>query len=168
MKTNWIMAALLCTAATAAAQDRTASPADDVRQMVTMTGCVTRDDMSYASGRLSTDGRAVTSGGDADRFNLSDARVTTSGQARATGTSGTTTGSTDPVAVGGARYLLVGKSADLRPHLGHQVEVTGRIGAMDQNKGSGPAATANKNDAAVPQFTVDSIKMITATCTPAK
>lgn len=168
MKMRSIVGMLLCCAATAAAQDRTPSTTDKLGQTVTMTGCVTRDDMSYASGRLSTDGRAVTSGGDADRFLLSDARQTTRGEAKATGTSGTATGNTDPVAVGGAHYLLVATSADLRPHLGHQVEVTGRIGAMDADKGSGPAATAGKSDAAVPRLTVENIKMISAACSSTK
>jgi hypothetical protein len=187
MKGQWILATMICTAATVAAQDRNTGVAREGNgQTVTMTGCVTREDMSFASGRKSVDGRAVTSGGDADKFLLSDARVVRPGQEKTVGTSGTATSNTDPVSVAGAHYLLVGQSADFRPHLGHQVEVTGRIGAMKDSKGSGPMVTEQKNERpgtdanstaasreaggaasaafSGPQIQVDSIKMITASC----
>jgi len=195
MKANWVIAAVLCTAASATAQDRTLNANDKTGQLVTMTGCVTREDLSYASGRKSVDGRAVTSGGSADKFLLSDARVSRPGQEKTVGTSGTVTSNSDPVAVGGARYLLVGQSADMRQHLGHQVEVVGRVAAFNDVKGSGPmvtesnkerngvAATGTSSASAAdretksgvdseafsgPSIQVDSIKMISAACTPSK
>lgn len=143
----------LCAASGVIAQGVPVTPASSAA-LVTMTGCVTRDD---AGGRKGTGGRAVASGGDSDKFLLIDARMTET-QVRSTGTSGLSTITTNPantVVLSGARYLLAAKSADVRPHVGHQVEVTGRVtGAAPKN---GP-----------PQFEAASVKMISATCVPAK
>jgi hypothetical protein len=193
MRTHWIVAAALACSAVASAQDRASSTqattgnASNDGAMVTMTGCVTRDDLSYANGRKSVGGRAVTTGGTADKFLLSSARVSASSTNGAVGTSGTgtLTSNTDPRAFEGPRYLLVGQSADFRAQLGHQVEVTGRVTNAAMTEGSGPAVTENKNElprttasgvdakeqndadaAAVyrPQIQVNSIKMIATTC----
>jgi len=147
--------------------------------LLTVTGCVTRLDMSYASGRQSVDGRAVTSGGDADRFALANARGpgdTTRGA--------TTTGSSDAIAIGGPMYELLGQSADFRTHLGQRVEVRGRreppqpgaaVGTAGAEKSAAAASTSPSASGNAPtalgskeptltRLRVESIKMVSATC----
>lgn len=123
-----------------------------------LTGCVTRADMSYASGRRAVDGRAVTSGGEADRFVLVTTKGATDGRIG-------TTGSTDPVAMKGAKYDLLGESADLRPHLGHEIEATGHFERVNPNSSSTDAPAAlGKDEPNLPKFRVDSVRMISAAC----
>jgi predicted small secreted protein len=53
-------------------------------------------------------------------------------------------------------YMLDGKASELRPHLNHQVEITGRL---DEAKDSSSATIDRR-----PELHVDSVRMIAATC----
>ena len=56
-------------------------------------------------------------------------------------------------------YMLDGKTSELREHLNHQVEITGRLDHESNAKDS-TAATAR------PELHVDSVRMIAASCNP--
>lgn len=57
-------------------------------------------------------------------------------------------------------YKLAGDS-DLKPHVGHKVQVTGTVGKMDKDR---PAAAADKAMMNPGALTVTSLTMISATC----
>lgn len=190
------MAALMCaaTAAVGSVQAQTPSqPPAAGSNPVMITGCVTRADMSHASGVNGVTGRDVNTGGEADKFVLTNTRISgaattqrNSDDKRVTSPA-VTSGSTDALAMDAPRYSLEGQSADLRQHLGHQVEITGRWAmANDVRTGtvgtSGRSTTAaetgasgttvgssspNNNGALVSGqvLQVQSVRMIAATCT---
>jgi hypothetical protein len=61
----------------------------------------------------------------------------------------------------GAMYEIEGiAEADLKAHLNHQIEVTGRLSKVE----TGTAATAATNRGDVPDFYATSFKMLAATC----
>lgn len=67
-------------------------------------------------------------------------------------------------------YKLAGDS-DLKPHVGHKVQVTGTVGKMDKETGhtaamnkDRPAAAADKAMMNPGALTVTSLTMISATC----
>jgi hypothetical protein len=61
------------------------------------------------------------------------------------------------------RYQLDGEEKTISPHLNHQVEITGTVqgGAAP---GAGAAAAGAGAGAAGPTLKVDSVKMVSATC----
>jgi hypothetical protein len=61
------------------------------------------------------------------------------------------------------RYQLDGEEKTISPHLNHQVEITGTVqgGAAP---GAGAAAAGAGAGAAGPTLKVDSLKMVSATC----
>jgi hypothetical protein len=59
----------------------------------------------------------------------------------------------------GTLYMLDGKTSELREHLNHQVEITGRVENKDA-KDSSSAADRR------PELHVDSVRMIAASCNP--
>jgi hypothetical protein len=61
-----------------------------------------------------------------------------------------------PSAASGTPYMLNGKTSELREHLNHQVEITGRL---DENKNSSSQTIDRR-----PELQVDSLRMIAASC----
>jgi hypothetical protein len=61
-----------------------------------------------------------------------------------------------PSAASGTPYMLTGKTSELREHLNHQVEITGRL---DDAKNS-TSQTIDRR----PELHVDSVRMIAANC----
>jgi hypothetical protein len=69
----------------------------------------------------------------------------------------------------GATYVLDGKSDDLRPHLNHQVRITGRLdtsstgasrtGTTTSTSTSGTSPTQNAQ-----RLRVESVQMVASTC----
>jgi hypothetical protein len=84
-------------------------------------------------------------------------------------TSGSTVGTTGTTAATarGTSYVLEGRDAELKSHVGHKIEVTGTIepkSRMDPATAATPGAapTRPSDD----RLTVTSIKMVAAECTP--
>ena len=55
-------------------------------------------------------------------------------------------------------------SVDLKPHANHKVEVTGTVSAAKPGADASTAGGASAAGAARQQFSVDSVKMVSATC----
>lgn len=140
MHKTWIAGAFVaCTALTAAAQAQNPNPtrvptgappapSRGGNQTVAVTGCVAPGDKTttpaanefvLTSARMSNDSQTGTAHPSAE-----DARNTAP---TATGTSGSP----------GLRFLLSAGSTDLKPHIGHRVEVTGYL----DSKGGAPQGT---------------------------
>jgi len=145
------------------------TPTSDKAREVTITGCVTK----------AADGK----------FMLTNARVDNPmGGSTATGTSGTTAGTTPPAGAmnqAPATSFALAGSSDLDKHVGHKVQVTGKTtwNSMDHGKTpetttaagttagtsgttSTAAAEAQRKDpmADQPKVDVQSVKMIAASC----
>jgi hypothetical protein len=75
----------------------------------------------------------------------------------------------------GASYILDGKTSDLRNHVNHQVEITGRLDSSSSTSSSGSTAGSttagtstsgsHRSSADSQKIQVESVKMIAATCT---
>jgi hypothetical protein len=170
----------------------TASPGTSANQAgqgtVKIVGCLKpADAMGGATGTSGSTapGTSSTAGG-SDRFMLTNARMGsessaqtgTSGTTTAgTTTAGTTTGTTSTASRSGtasgsmASYTLDGSASELRPHLNHQVEITGRLAAASATAGgststpaTGTATTAGAGANAAQNLRVESVRMIAATC----
>jgi hypothetical protein len=203
MRNVWIgsMAALaLACSAGLAAQTTTPSTSSSTQSgqnTVTVTGCLQSAGASGGStatgtAGTTTAGTSSTAGG-SDRFMLANARMG-SGASSRTGTSGTTAtgstagtstastaGTTAGATAGSARgagssYTLDGNASELRRHVNHQVEITGRLDSSSSMAGGsratettpagGTTAGAGATGAANYSQTlrVESVKMISATC----
>src|SRR6185503_8911208 len=167
MRNVWIgsMAALaLACSAGLAAQTTTPSTSSSTQSgqnTVTVTGCLQSAGASGGStatgtAGTTTAGTSSTAGG-SDRFMLANARMG-SGASSRTGTSGTTAtgstagtstasaaGTTAGATAGSARgagssYTLDGNASELRRHVNHQVEITGRLDSSS-SMGGGSRAT---------------------------
>jgi len=151
-RATWMATAFACaTAIGVAAQTpsgATSSKTDD--KTVTVTGCL--EDASAAPA-----GTAPKSG-----FVLANA---TMGSGSTSGSTVGTTGTTAATARG-TSYVLEGRDAELKSHVGHKIEVTGTIepkSRMDPAAATPGAAAARPSD---DRLTVTSIKMVAAECTP--
>jgi hypothetical protein len=200
MKNVWIGSvaalALACTAALAA-QTSTSSPASSTQSgqnTVTISGCLQPSGSmggSTATGTAGTTTAGTSStAGAGDRFMLTNAKMGSDTSSR-TGTSGTTTAGTATAGTAtagtttagatagtarsaGSSYMLDGNASELRRHVNHQVEITGRLSSMSGNTGSratetttaGTTAGATAGGAANAAQTlrVESVKMISANC----
>lgn len=151
----------------------TAAPA----QTVTVTGCI-QSAMPGATGSTVS-----------KQFVLNNALMGPSTSSGAIGTSGATAASRAPVDTGdtgraeskptGVTYILDGSDAQLSPHAGHQVEVTGMLHASGAGRPATPGSTGSGTSASTPDstaantaamassphFEVATVKMIASTCT---
>jgi hypothetical protein len=197
MRNVWIGSvaamALACTAALGA--QATASPASSNQtgqNTITVTGCLKpADAMGGATGTsgTATPGTSSTAGaGGSDRFMLANA---TTGAAPRTGTAETPATGTTPgtprtgtasssMNASSSSYVLEGNASQLRPHLNHQVEITGRLdssastgstarpGTATPTTAGGttpsPATGSEAHPSAAKTLRVESVKMIAATC----
>src|SRR5262245_24996250 len=118
---------------------------------VTFTGCIER----ATPAPTGTAGAAGAAGAASDtKFTLTHA---TRGGASATGTTGAPPSpGAAPSAAANVSYRLDGEDSDLTPHVGHKVEIVGRL----DDKGGAPAGGAS----AAMKINVDSVKMVAATC----
>jgi hypothetical protein len=156
-------------------------------QTVKITGCLKpADAMGGATGTSGSTapGTSSTAGG-SDRFMLTNASMGsgTSAQTGTSGTAGTTAGtpagtaSTSRPAASGSSYTLDGNASELRPHLNHQVEITGRLEASANRSGAAAGTTAGGTSStastgastatgagAAQNLRVESVRMIAATC----
>jgi len=192
LMTAMIFAAAASIAAQTQAQGKADGKAGGPGAAVTIRGCVTRADLSYANGVKGTDGRAVTSGGTSDKFLLANARRSDGTESKKDDSRAAQTSNSDPLALKGPYYLLEGQSADMRQHLGHEVEITGTLEQLQPDPalangnnarerersasspssgqtgtaGSGTAGSTDSANLVVdgPQLRVQSVRMVASTC----
>ena len=172
MKTTWIVAAAISlSAGSLVAQDRPQSstavppipPAGN--QTVQITGCVARGDASAAA---DTSRPAAASSG--EEFFLANARMSNdspTGTAvpskedpRENPSAAAASGAADTKGAG-VRYKLNSGSTAMAPHLGHQVEITGRL---DPPLSATAGAVGTSGTSAPQTLRVESVKMIAASC----
>ena len=110
----------------------------------------------------------VAAGEKADHYLLTKAAITPAVAPTPTGTSGTTTEAAPAALEARTSYEL--KGADIKAHLGHQVEVTGTISQDVSSRritaATPPAPTADAASATAVTGTLDvkSVTMVAATC----
>jgi hypothetical protein len=110
---------------------------------VTLSGCIQNAPAASAS---ATAAGASASASSAPKFVLSTKGGGAAGAGAAVGTSGTA-----------MRYQLDGEEKAISPHLNHQVEITGTVQPAGASAASGATAAG-------PTLKVDSVKMVSATC----
>lgn len=131
------------------------------QQKITVSGCI--QNAPAASATATTGGGAAAGGATAgatasaggQNFVLANAKMGTgaAGSSAAVGTSGTAA----------TRYELEGDAKAISPHLNHQVEITGTLQSSSASA-TGQANAAAGSRAATPKLKVDSVKMVSATC----
>ncbi|HEY2908488.1 MAG TPA: hypothetical protein VGJ29_21455 [Vicinamibacterales bacterium] len=168
--TSGVAAAALAFGVSMAAQTsstaQTASPGT-----VTVTGCLQRGDS--AGGATGTSGSATSSSAasSSDKFVLANAHMgsgassTPGATGATTGTSGSATSSSGS-SMSGAKYELEGSATELKDHVGHEVEIKGRIeNSSSATTGSAATGSATSSSASSSQkLTVESVRMIASTC----
>ena len=131
---------------------------------VTVTGCIEKASASTAASpdrnnRLNgLDGRG---GYNEVRPEERDRRCVIDGAtAGAAGTSGSMSTASS--------YRLDADDAKLTPHVGHKVEITGTVETMSStaSESSTAGAASSSSSSSGPKLKVDSVKMVSATCTP--
>jgi len=144
-------AAIACTAVAgvfAQAPATSESPQSTTAKTITVSGCVQR----APEATTGTSGATTPStSGAATKFVLTNAMLSTSGTA---GTSGTAAPSTTTA----SEYRLDTEEAKLTPHVGHKVEVTGKVDPASSSEAK-PASASS-----APTLKVDSVKMVSSTC----
>lgn len=129
---------------------------------VTVTGCL-QPSSSASSATSSTATSSMT-----PSFVLANATMGSKGTGTTgtTGTTSTTATSPESSAKANATYALLGSDSDLKKHVGHKVEVTGKIDSSSADRPSATTgtATATSHDANAPKIQVSSIRMIAPDC----
>ena len=157
MKTGtlWIGAAMLVLAAGCNRGERQTSSGsvldrDSSRQArITVTGCLQPGEQGLGSREPNAASRSAEG---VDRFILANATP-----ASASPSSDASPSSTSATAATGPLYMLEGKKDELRQHIGHQVEVTGR---PEDNRSS----SSDPNQPNAQRLEVESVRMIAADC----
>jgi len=147
--------ALVTGAAVAAAQEPTSGSAASTqhsdKNMITVSGC------------LQEVGGAGSSTSASKQFVLTNATMSSSSASPSASTTPSTPPSTSSAAATGTTYQLDGSSSELRPHVNHQVQITGRL----DNKGSGsPSSSSSSSSTSTsgPKINVESVRMVASTC----
>jgi hypothetical protein len=156
------LAAAFAFAATLGAQTP-ASTSQHSSDEVTVSGCLAR---SASGGFVLNNAKIETDSSKA----ATGTTGTTGTTATTSGSSGTTAGSMSASA--GSTYALEGSSADLEKHVGHKIEVTGKegaaatttTGAAGTTGTTGTTGTAAASSSPVHRVDVQSVKMISASC----
>ena len=122
---------------------------------VTVSGCLERGSAS-ANPTGTTGAPAGTPAAGAASASATFVLNTAAAGSAAAGTTGT--------AGTASSYTLAGDEAKLSPHVGHKIEITGTVEDRPMSdKASETATTATKK---APKLTVETVKMISASCTP--
>ena len=176
MKRNvWIggLAAIVLTYGGLAAAQTAGSATSDQKSSgstMTITGCLARAD--EAGGATGTTGSTATppsssASSSTDKFVLKNAKSGSSSP------SSSTTTATPPSTTGtsGSTYMLEGKTSDLKMHVGHQVEITGKLAgdssSTSRSSTSTSAAGATSSSSSTmsgQKLEVESVRMIASTC----
>ncbi len=146
------------------------TPSDkDQGQAITVTGCIERASQSAVgtSGTMGTGAKAG-SRSEARGFLLTNVTAGTSGTAE------TPTATPSPASTA-TSYRLDASDSELSPHVGHKVEITGRVASSETaattpsrepgapNTEAAPSATSS-SQASAPKLKVQSVKMIAESC----
>jgi hypothetical protein len=126
---------------------------------VTVVGCVERADQVTQIGTPSTTVDSLS-------FVLLEPKAGSrapGGAGAPTGTSGSTARPDAGTSAAPRMYRLDGEVETLNPHVGQQVEVTGRLVAADPAPAT-PAPATTDSPASAPSLKVESLKMLAATC----
>jgi hypothetical protein len=110
---------------------------------ITLSGCIQN---APAASATATAAGASASASAAPKFVLSTKGGAATGAGAAVGTSGTA-----------MRYQLDGDDKTISPHVNHQVEITGTVQPAGATAAAGAAGAG-------PTLKVDSVKMVSATC----
>jgi hypothetical protein len=135
-----------------------ATPAADAAEM-TIVGCLaqSKDDSDDFVLTVSPAGAQQAAGAAASGTDATRATNPTTGAAGAARTAASATPAT---------YKIVGIDDDqLKPHLNHQVELKGRLNASAAPDAAAPAAGASMQPK---EFRATAVKMLNATCPPAR
>ena len=131
---------------------------------VTVTGCIEKASASTAASPTGTTGSTgAMAGADTTKFVLKNVTADASSTGATAGAAGTS-GSMSTA----SSYRLDGEDAKLTHHVGHKVEITGTDDTMSSTAGESSTAGAASSSASSsgPKLKVDSVKMVSATCTP--
>ena len=154
-RTLWIGAAVLVLAAGCNRNDTRAGDGSvldndsDRQARITVTGCLQPGEQGLGSREPNAASRSAEG---VDRFMLTNATP-----ASASPSSDASQSSTSATASTGPLYILEGKKDELRTHIGHQVEITGK---PEDNRSSSP----DPNQPNAQRLEVDSVRMIAANC----
>jgi hypothetical protein len=121
-----------------------AQPSQSAANKITIAGCV--QNAPAASATAPAGGAAAQASA---KFVLGSAKIAGAGAVGTAGSAATAT-----------RYQLEGDEKTITPHLNHQVEITGTVSPASGAGAAGAAGSA----AAPPTLKVDSVKMVSATC----
>ena len=143
----------------AAQQPAPSAQASGQSKTITVSGCIQNAPTAGAAGATGTSGSASTA-----KFVLATKPASGAAAGGAVGTSGTM-----------ARYQLEGDDKQISPHLNHQVEITGTVtgmaggGASTGAPGGGASSTGAARSGAsgggaTQTLKVESVKMVSATC----
>jgi hypothetical protein len=138
---------------------------------ITVTGCLQKAD-SMSGGATGTSGTATSSASGSERFVLANARMGSgsSGSAGTSGTSGTSGATTGGSSASGSTYALEGTASELSPHVGHEVEIRGRVESSSSSSSSSTPTTAGGTSSATSssssnqRLRVESVKMVSSSC----
>jgi hypothetical protein len=128
-------------------------------EKVTVVGCVERADQVTQTATLGTTVDSLS-------FVLLEpkADASASGSARAPiGTSGSGARPDANTSVSPKMYRLDGEVETLNPHVGHQVEISGRLMAADPAPAT-PAPAPTDSPGTAPTLKVESVRLLAATC----
>lgn len=173
-KTVWTgtVAAVICTAGLALSAQtyppsQTPMSSDkDKGQNITVTGCIERASQA-AVGTTGTAGTASAKG-ESSKFLLTNVTAGTSGTAE------TPTAAPSPAPTA-TTYRLDASDSELSPHVGHTVEIKGRVASSDTaaatpSREPGPPNTSaadtatSSSQASAPKLKVESVRMISESC----
>jgi hypothetical protein len=153
MKTFGLALLVSATAIGVSLQAQT-QPASSSANKITVTGCVQR---AMSDSPTGTSGVAGAAKPDTE-FILANTSAGTS----TAGTSGTTTPPSSAMTVAPRYRLDDAEQAQIAPHVGHKVEISGTLD--DASRSTSPTPGATSTAAPAPKLKVDSIKMLASTC----
>lgn len=149
----------------AGAQEPTTSTSTSQQRSdtITATGCL--QEGSAAAGSAASSTPSATPSG---AFMLTNAKKTeASPSSSSTSTAGTTSSSATGTSgsATGTTYLLDGSAVDLKAHVNHQIQVTGKLEASSSSTTSTTGAASSSSSAmSMQKIKVDSVKMVASTC----
>jgi hypothetical protein len=135
------------------AGDQAPSPARGAQggasKSITVSGCIQSAPGAAAKAEAGGAGASASAGG--AKYILAMKAAGGAAGGGAVGTAGS----------GGTKYQLDGDDKTISPHVNHQVEITGTLEAPSASAGAGAGGAAAS---AGPTLKVDSLKMVSATC----
>ena len=140
------------------------------KEKVTVTGCLQQATGSSSSSSAPTSAGTSSS---SSEFMLTNATMSSGKSSTSTSSTGTTGSATSSTAgtsgSTGTSYMLDGSSSELRPHLNHEIEITGELKAKTSESStstSSPTTSSTSSSTMSHQtIKVDSVRMVASSCT---